>query len=73
MDLGNSVAADVETFHVLAGDVGVGADVDHVDAFDPVNVLETFDRRGDDAACDQTLAQAGLIGDQVPRDRGLSP
>ena len=53
-----------EPREVLVGDVGVGADVDDVDAVDAVVVLQVLNRPGDDAARDQALAQAGLVGDQ---------
>ena len=50
------LADDVEAAQVLAGDVGVGADVQDVDAF--CRVPQMVYGHGGDAAGDQRLAQA---------------
>ncbi len=59
-----AVAADVELGDVLPGDVGVGADVDDVDAVDGAVVLQPLDRTCDHAASDERLAHPDLVGDE---------
>ena len=55
-------ASDLEFRQVSARDAGIAADIDDVDA---VHVIpEMVDRPGDDAACDQRLAETDLVGDE---------
>ena len=55
-------APDLELWQVGAGDAGVAADVDEVD---PIYVFpKVIDRPRDDAARDQRLPQADLVGDE---------
>ena len=58
------LAGNVQPLEILVGDVGVGADVDNVDAVHGVVILQLLDRPGDDAPRYQALAEAGLVGDQ---------
>jgi len=64
-----AVGNHVEAVDVLARDLGVGADVDHVDA---LNIRpQVVDGLGDDPSGNQGLAEADLVGDQESPGRTL--
>ena len=78
MSLGSSVmrsgrswlgcAGDVQSVDVLAGDAGVRADVDDVDAT-LGSLPQPIDRPRDDAGGDLGLAETDFVGDQEARGR----
>ena len=60
----DALQVGAQPLHVLRGDVGVGADVDDVDAVDLVP--EVLDRPRDDTPGHERLAEPDLVGYQEP-------
>lgn len=69
LDGEDRVTADRELAQVLPRDLGVGADVEDAGLAAALLTQEAVGGAGDDAAGDQGLAQADLVGDQERADR----
>ena len=59
---------DVEPLYVLSCDISVRADINDIDAWYGVLILETFNRFGNHTTGDETLTKSGLIGHEEPTD-----